>query len=65
MPNERNVRASDRREEPLRPGRVLEVAFGGVMLAVVAAAFAMSCGVRRPGLAALRVSPVTLGAESR
>jgi len=45
MPNETSVRAGSRRPEQTRPGRVLEVAFGGVVLAVVAAVFAMSCGV--------------------
>jgi hypothetical protein len=42
MPNERNGRAESRRLQRLRPGRVLEVAFGGLVLAVVAAVFALS-----------------------
>ena len=36
------VRASRSRADPLRPGRLLEIAFGGVVLAVVAAVFALS-----------------------
>src|SRR5262245_51998621 len=63
------VRAPVRHPEPLRPGRVLEVAFGGVVAAIVAAIFVTSCGVENQGapvdeLEQPLVSPVTVSFQN-
>jgi hypothetical protein len=66
MPHEKRVR-SVHRPADLHPGRVLEVAFGGVVVGIVAAVFATSCGVEDQDQTGLYdeqrqalVSPVTV-----
>jgi hypothetical protein len=44
MPMQRKLRVVRRLSAPLQPGRVLEVAFGGVVIGIVAVVFATSCG---------------------
>ena len=65
----RKPRGYRRPSERVRPGRVLEVAFGGVVVGAVAAIFATSCGVEKDGelvteVEQALVSPVTVSFQN-